>query len=670
MPNAINTINAISGSVGDSGGQNRPEDVRTVYALFNKLLGNPLTAGDQVSEDLIAAIREFQQGFLSRPDGRIDVGGRTWRELLAATDDSGTEITGSVGQGGVNRPQDVRIVYALFNNILVSPLAVSDQVSAELIQTIKAFQQPFLSRPDGRIDVGGRTWGKLITATEMPDTENPGGGGEPVDPVDPVDPNTEIKVGGADAAWTAYHQWNDSYEAEFARWVEQLFVDKKGSLAACLRNPDGNTLYSDEDRTNSIFSDCADLPYLLRAYFSYKKRLPFSFNVTISGSRYSNNNQPGSRRSFLSYSGFSSLTRAISNSVHSGFFRFFWTTEKTDTFLCQVSRESIVPGTVYYDANGHVLVVSRVDDDGTVWFVDAHPDNSLTEKRFGSYLSRGSCKQGGGFRRWRHQEVSSGGSFTLTNNSNSPFFDEEKSQCQDSYVVDGLALDYHQWVKRMLATGSGKVDPIKEMQQQLTALDQALEDRAASIDAAVSFGMHRKAHPSSLPYNIYGTEGDWEAYSTPGRDARLRAQVREIYTLIKDSVSAVAQGNHPYAFTGTAAQLVSGLSSIWQESADSIQIGYGDSDGRTITLTLGDIMERLFLLSFDPYHCPELRWGDVDTASCPDGSSKRWWYEQEQRLRNVIDTDHRVNTTLDWGPVNTPDIDVGNLLERLRQEYR
>ncbi|RWX46789.1 hypothetical protein H206_01804 [Candidatus Electrothrix aarhusensis] len=657
---------SISGSVGDSGGQNRPEDVRTVYALFNKMLSNPLAISDQVSNELIQVIMAFQSSFLSRPDGRIDVGGRTWRELIAVTDDSGTEITGSVGQGGQNRPSDVRIVYALFNNILASPLAVSDQVSAELIQTIKNFQQPFLSRPDGRIDVGGRTWRKLITATEMPDTETPGGGGEPVDP---VDPNAEINVGGTNAAWIAYHQWNESYEAEFARWVEQLFVDKKGSLAACLRNPEGNSLYSDEDRNNNLFSDCADLPYLLRAYFSYKKKLPFSFNSSISGSRYSNNNKPGSSRSFLSYSSFSRMARTISNSVHSGFFRFFWTMEKTDTFLCQVNRESIVPGTVYYDANGHVLVVSRVDDDGTVWFVDAHPDNSLTEKRFGSYLSRGSCKQGGGFRRWRHQDVSSSGNFTLTNNSTSPFFDEEQSQCQDSYEVDGLELDYHQWVKRMLATGSGKVDPIKEIQQQLTALDQALQDRVASIAAAVSHNIHKKTHPSSLPYNIYGTEGDWEAYSTPGRDARLRAQVREMFNLIKDSVSAVAQGDHPYAFEGTAADLLRQFGSIWQESTDSIRIGYGDSSGKTVTLTLGNIMERLFLLSFDPYHCPELRWGDVDTASCPDGSSKRWWYEQEQRLRNVIDTDHRVNTTLDWGPVNTPDIDVGALLELLKREY-
>ncbi|MCI5166375.1 MAG: hypothetical protein D3903_09820 [Candidatus Electrothrix sp. GM3_4] len=654
---------SISASVGDAGGLNRPEDVRTVYALFNKIISTPLVVSDECSTELMQEIRDFQSAFMSRPDGRIDVGGRTWGKLTAAAETSEKEISGSVGQGGQNQARDVRIVYDLFNNILASSLAVSDQISAELIQVIKDFQQPFLSRPDGRIDVGGRTWGKLITATEMPDTETPGGGGEP------VDPNAEINVGGFSAAWTAYHQWNDSYDAEFSRWVEQLFVDKKGSLAACLRNPDGNSLYSDEDRDNSMFSDCADLPCLLRAYFSYKKNLPFSFNASISGSRYSNNNKPGSRRSFLSYSNLSSLARAITNSVHSGFFRFFWTMEQTDTFLCQVHRESIVPGTVYYDANGHVLVVSRLDDDGTVWFVDAHPDNSLTSKRFGSYLSRGSCKQGGGFRRWRHQEVSNSGSFTLAINSNSSFFDEDKSQCQDSYQVDGLALDYHQWVKRVLALGNGKVDPVKEIQQQLTALDQALQDRVDSIEAAVSHNIHKKTHPASLPYNIYGTEGDWEAYSTPGRDARLRAQIREIFNLIKDSVSAVAQGDHPYAFAGTAVELVNRFESIWQKNSIGMQIGYSDSGGNTVTLTLGDIMERLFLLSFDPYHCPELRWGDIEASSCSDGSSKRRWYEQEQRLRNVIDTDHRVNTTLDWGPRNTPDIHVGDLLERLKREY-
>jgi hypothetical protein len=656
---------SITGSVGDAGGQNRPEDVRTVYNLFNKILSAPLAVSDQVSNELITAISDFQSAFLSRPDGRIDVGGRTWRELIAATDEPGaseTEITGSVGQGGQNRARDVRIVYGLFNNILPTPLAVSDQVSDELITAIRDFQSAFLSRPDGRIDVGGRTWGKLITATEMPDPE------EPEDPEEPAAPG-EINLGGAGAAWTARHQWSDRYEAEFSRWVEQLFADRKGSLTACLRNSSGNSLYSAEDRNISIYCDCADLPYLLRVYFSYKKKLPFSFNSTISGSRYSNNNKPGKRSPFLRYSSFSRMAKAISNSVHSGFFRFFWTMEKTDTYLCEVNRESIVPGTIYYDANGHLLVVSKVEDDGTVRFVDAHPDNSLTSKRFGGHLSRGYCKQGGGFRRWREQKVSSNGSFILTSNRNSRFFDSGKSQCQSSYRVDGIDLNYHEWVKRMLTTGSGRIDPVREIRQQLAALDEALQERVDAVDAAISQGIHHKPHPPSLPYNIYGTEGEWESYSSPGRDARLKAQFREMFNLIKQSVTAVASGNHPYEFTGSVEELVREYDALWRTASSDIQVRYTDSGGDRVTLTLGEIMDRLFKLSFDPYHCPELRWGDTQAASCPDSSSKRRWYEQEQRLRNAIDKDNQAHTTLDWGPVNTPDIHIGKLLERLKQEH-
>ncbi len=570
-----------------------------------------------------------------------------------------SSISGSVGEGGQNQAEDVRTVSTLLNKILSSPLPVSDQVSDALIQAIRDFQQDFLSNPDGRIDVNGRTWRELTAAVANLD------GGGPEEPIT----EGEINVGGAGAAWTARHQWNDSYEAEYSRWVKQLFANKKGSLAACLRNPAGNSLYTDEDRNNSIFCDCADLPYLLRAYFSYKKKLPFSFNISISGSRYTNNNKPGKRSSFLKSSSFSSLARTISNSVHSGFFRFFWTTENTDTYLCQVNRESVVPGTIYYDANGHLLVVSRVDDDGTVWFVDSHPDNSLSSKRFGEHLSRGYCRQGGGFRRWRQQEITNSGTFVLTYNRNTRFFDAGQSQCQSSYRVDGLDLNYHQWVKRTLATGGGRVDPVKEMQQQLSALEEALQERVASVEAALALNIHKKAHPSSLPYNIYGADGEWEAYSTPGRDARLKAQIRGLFNLIKQSVTAVASGNHPYEFTGTVRDLLREYDSIWQTSASSIQIHYTNSAGTKVPLALGELMDQLFKLSFDPYHCPELRWGDTDAGTCSDNSDKRRWYDQEQRLRNVIEPDNSAHTTLDWGPVNTPDIHVGKLLARLKEQY-
>ncbi|MCI5141551.1 MAG: hypothetical protein D3909_07460, partial [Candidatus Electrothrix sp. ATG1] len=103
--------NSLTGSVGE-GGKNRPDDVRTVYGLFNKLLSVQLEVSDICSTELIQAIRDFQQGFMSRPDGRIDVSGRTWRKLTAATEAPATEISGSVGQGGQNRARDVRIVSA------------------------------------------------------------------------------------------------------------------------------------------------------------------------------------------------------------------------------------------------------------------------------------------------------------------------------------------------------------------------------------------------------------------------------------------------------------------------------------------------------------------------------------------------------------------------------
>ena len=154
---------SITGSVGQ-GGVNHADDLRTVYELFNKILPEPLLLSNQVTDALLQAIINFQKAFLSHPDGRIDVNGRTWRELITAAEqpESG-EISSSVGQGGINRPQDVRVVYALFNKILSRPLAVSDQVSVELIQAIKDLQKTFMSHPDGRIDVNGSTWRRLTT---------------------------------------------------------------------------------------------------------------------------------------------------------------------------------------------------------------------------------------------------------------------------------------------------------------------------------------------------------------------------------------------------------------------------------------------------------------------------------------------------------------------------
>jgi len=71
-------------------------------------------------------------------------------------------ISGSVGQGGVNKPDDVATIQTLLNGVLPSKLKVDKQCGPRTIQAIRDFQKSFLSASDGRVDPGGTTWKKLM----------------------------------------------------------------------------------------------------------------------------------------------------------------------------------------------------------------------------------------------------------------------------------------------------------------------------------------------------------------------------------------------------------------------------------------------------------------------------------------------------------------------------
>jgi peptidoglycan hydrolase-like protein with peptidoglycan-binding domain len=82
-------------------------------------------------------------------------------------------IRASVGRGGSNRFEDVRIVQDLLNKHIqppMQPLAVDGKVGPKTIAAIEAFQKRVLSmiNPDGRVDPGGRTLTALSSATSAP----------------------------------------------------------------------------------------------------------------------------------------------------------------------------------------------------------------------------------------------------------------------------------------------------------------------------------------------------------------------------------------------------------------------------------------------------------------------------------------------------------------------
>lgn len=80
------------------------------------------------------------------------------------------DISGSVGRGGDNRPQDVRLIQQLLNKQWITGepstnAEVNGVMGGETISRIEAFQSRILqmSHPDGRIDPGGATFNALLS---------------------------------------------------------------------------------------------------------------------------------------------------------------------------------------------------------------------------------------------------------------------------------------------------------------------------------------------------------------------------------------------------------------------------------------------------------------------------------------------------------------------------
>ncbi|MBK9036827.1 MAG: hypothetical protein IPL61_37185 [Myxococcales bacterium] len=462
-------------------------------------------------------------------------------------------------------------------------------------------------------------------------------------------------------SWPAVNQWSPRLEQEYADFVATIGAAIEARrcrrLDACLRDPAINLTYEPAvDADLRLRVDCADLPYVLRAYFSFKRRLPFGFVSRTAGQgadpRYALAIEPTRYDAWLAYPTPRALLAGMVGRVHSGMYRIAPAVETSDFYPVAIDRRAVAPGAIYYDPNGHVLVVAQVRPDGVVYLIDGHPDGSLTWKRFGEAFAIGTARLGGGFKRFRPVRVEAE-RLVQAANAELPWFDPDAQYDPARRLVAGEPVGYHAWVHVTLAEDGVTIDPIAEVRDQVRALCRDLADRAEAVDVAIAAGLAARAHPEAMPDNIYGTDGDWETYSTPSRDARFKAAVRELAGYVR-GLPVLAR-----------ALLAPSLRAVWREEA-ACQISYLGSTGVAHTLTLDDVLGRLFDLSFDPYHCPELRWGapagSPERAACPDDADKLRWYDDEARLRNRIDRDYGVPTPLDGGPEVPPDVDVRRTL--------
>ncbi|HWA69065.1 MAG TPA: hypothetical protein VG821_04440 [Rhizomicrobium sp.] len=489
-----------------------------------------------------------------------------------------------------------------------------------------------------------------------------------------------LLLGCATAQAAASHPWRivkDHWdavdEAGFGRFVTALGDSGCSSSQSCLRDPANPYRRSDAGFLD-VDVDCAKLPYLLRAYYAWKNGLPFSYVNGVAGSRFGHQaNRVVSRAGIIDHGGGvdgARAIRALLDNVYSGTFRTDAAQDgaiPADFYSPALQPGSIRPGTVIYDTNAHVGIVYRVDAAGRIYYMDAHPDFTITRSVYGPQFGQSPASLGGGLKNWRPLQLQGahwqqgrlvGGHYALARNAQIADFSlvqylGTEMSSPPRWRYDGAPLGYYEYARVAVSGGRTDFNPLYELQAGMKSLCNDLEDRRQAVDQAVANGISARPHPSFIPANIYNSDdGDWESYATPARDARLKAGFIALRHDLARMIQLWRARDPRIVYDGL--DLKRDLLAAYDRQSAACSVTYLSSDKRPVRLSFDDVSRHLFAMSFDPYNCVELRWGD-DSPACPDQAGKRHYYALEEQQRRQVDRDS-------GAPAEPDDADIRGLI--------
>lgn len=494
-------------------------------------------------------------------------------------------------------------------------------------------------------------------------------------------------------------EWTEQDEEEFGRFVvrmgEAIAAKKCTTVRGCFQSREAN-MYAHKDPKDVFFtSDCADFPYLLRAYFAYHNGLPFGHtalvrknlepvasvkDVDASDPKYEIRYSPYGNS--IVRRGFSTAGKKMGqepnlikyltnmfNSVHTGTFRVSPLTPHynlSDFYPVKINRDGIKAGTIVH-ATGHVFVVWKVDERGRVHMIDANTQAGVSYKILQpSTLDFTRPDQALGFFRFRPLKLvgatkASNGAYyggKVVGTTDEELFQQGKYSLEqwfgpDSNISPGSKVepdlwrkafkgqtDFFEFVTNRLRDPNVVVAANEIVSDMIDSLCEQFHQRLADVKSTLSKGIHKLAHPSELPADIFGqSDPTWGAYSTPNRDGRLKATVIDI---VKESVRlfklAKSGTDRSVRFDGSAEDYVKMLRNKVASANRSCSITYVNSAGKSVKLSFNQLLARLTRMSFDPYHCAEKRWGASgnELATCVDTDRNNAWYEAQKYMRNTV----------------------------------
>lgn len=486
-----------------------------------------------------------------------------------------------------------------------------------------------------------------------------------------ADPNPP-SIHSDEGAWPIRRQWNVAETHHYAKWINNIYQYKqhgtmqqrRAKLEAVLTDPQMNLLLSPEfagEQCNPQLPpelmhkmhrilDCGKLTVAFSSYYSYMRALPWMIGYVRSGGgdlRTSPFNIPaGELNSFTA----ESLEYFFENAVTgfcTGNFRvppFGENAQQSDTVPVAVNRQYLIPGALHY-LDGHVLVLADVDKNGELRFLDATTAasrdiysfnglNSVTgiapkrSERTGDEYA--GCYRGLRIFRYPIAEVDETGEITRvrrrTDAEMAEFgysveqYDKIEEIAKTQRIMEnGVALDsFHELIMERMRTAD-KVSPTEFLDHYADELLDLYRMREVSVQEAWANVLANG--PITYPENdrvdnVFTAGGRWGQYSSASSDVEIR---NRYYYLADWMDNVIRWYNRRPKFVD-----LKGLELYYVEDRGNLaralvgekcrifktkKLEYTNSAGAKVALSLLDIEKRLYDLSFDPNHAPELRWG-------------------------------------------------------------
>ncbi|MBI4699718.1 MAG: hypothetical protein HY744_00900 [Deltaproteobacteria bacterium] len=452
---------------------------------------------------------------------------------------------------------------------------------------------------------------------------------------------------GYGAVWPVERRWSRELEDLYSAWIEKLFAAPLAeqpswpALHDVLRDRARNFLHdhlgaSEDDeggRAPRLDPDCADLPYFLRAYFSFKLRLPFGYSGCTRGGRqgpphctrfYSSltANRGKERDPIRAFGAFARVT--LADATHSGAVRTPGNDESGDFYPVALSDRTLRPGTIFADPYGHILVIARrvaqtPEASGVLLAVDGQPDGTVARRRFwrGNFLFSDDPVHGGpGFKRFRPVVVEGRRARALGNSEIAASADwGDFSLEQYQLVVEGF---YDRIEDILSPTPTAAARALRETVQ---ALEEQVRARVLSVQNGVDF-VSRGGGRIDMPEGpgIFETVGPWEDFATPSRDMRLLIAI----DVVRAFAARVERRPERYAMPAgkSAAEVRAELEALLAKETAARRFAYARSDGTKQELSLADLLARApgLEMAYNPNDCAEVRWaapaGSAELSTC------------------------------------------------------